>query len=280
MRVKELMYWIEERQSIYAKKEARMSKPWTDDPILQSYRFCCPYRENDAVTKWIAQNWRDPNRKDQYLFFAMTIARLINKPETLEALGYPDDWIPNHFIDVCHTRRDQGLKVFNGAYIVSTNGHAMDKVEYLAEYVLTPMWGARSYYKDAVLYSESLADLHRELMLANGLGSFMAAQVIADLKYAPPLLNAPDWTSWAASGPGSRRGLNRVMERPVGAPWKESVWLSTLQDLHAQINPLVKKAEIPPIHAQDLQNCLCEFDKMERARLGEGRPKSLYPGKG
>jgi hypothetical protein len=31
-----------------------------------------------------------------------------------------------------------------------------------------------------------------------------------------------------------------------------------------------------PMHAQDLQNCLCEFDKYERARLGEGTPKQIY----
>ncbi len=27
------------------------------------------------------------------------------------------------------------------------------------------------------------------------------------------------------------------------------------------------------LHAQDLQNCLCEFDKWMRVRLGEGKPK-------
>jgi hypothetical protein len=26
----------------------------------------------------------------------------------------------------------------------------------------------------------------------------------------------------------------------------------------------------------DIQNCLCEFDKYERVRLGEGRPRSYY----
>ena len=37
-------------------------------------------------------------------------------------------------------------------------------------------------------------------------------------------------------------------------------------------------ADLPPIHAQALQNCLCEFDKYERVRLGEGRPRNNYPG--
>jgi hypothetical protein len=41
---------------------------------------------------------------------------------------------------------------------------------------------------------------------------------------------------------------------------------------------MFKKARMPQLHAQDLQNCLCEFDKYERVRLGEGRPKAKYNG--
>jgi hypothetical protein len=47
----------------------------------------------------------------------------------------------------------------------------------------------------------------------DGLGSFIAAQVVADLKYIEPLNKRFDWQTFAASGPGSRRGLNRVARR-------------------------------------------------------------------
>ena len=30
------------------------------------------------------------------------------------------------------------------------------------------------------------------------------------------------------------------------------------------------------LRAQDLQNCLCEFDKWMRVRLGEGKPKRRF----
>ena len=40
------------------------------------------------------------------------------------------------------------------------------------------------------------------------------------------------------------------------------------------------ETEDGPLHAQDVENCLCEFDKYERTRLGEGRPRSLYAGMG
>jgi hypothetical protein len=45
------------------------------------------------------------------------------------------------------------------------------------------------------------------------MGSFQSGQVLANLKYGQ-LKSAADWWTFAASGPGSRRGLNRVLGVP------------------------------------------------------------------
>ena len=71
--------------------------------------------------------------------------------------------------------------------------------------------------------------------------------------------------------------MNRVFEYDVGAPWNAENWLQHLTLLRRALIPMLKEMEL---HAQDLQNCLCEFDKYERTRLGEGRPRSTYPGRG
>lgn len=280
MRTDDLFYWIKERYATFLKKEAGKPKPWTEDVILSSYRFCNVHREKDKVTRWITENWRTPHAYDPYLWFALVMARLINQPASLEQIGFPGNgiWSAVDFAETCHEIAAKG-RLFNGAYIVSTNGHAMNKVDYLAQYVLQPLWDDRKGITADLRGVEELAVAHRVLTKYNGLGSFMAAQVIADLKYVEPLSECVDWWTWAASGPGSRRGLNRVTNRPVNASCTEKEWLNQLQALHAAVQPLVKKAKIPALHAQDLQNCLCEFDKFERVRLGEGRPKSTYPGR-
>lgn len=275
--IDKLVYWIRERQSIYTKRQQGKPKPWTKDPILQSYRFCNVYREQDTVTRWIAKNWRDPYGDiDQDAWFAMVVARLINWPETLERIGYPVPWNQKLFRAVVHQRQERGEKAFSGAYIVSTNGRAMDKADYLAQHVLTPLWLARPMLRPRL--GDTLASYHARMTKCNGMGSFMAAQVVADLKYVSPLCAATDWYSWAASGPGSRRGLNRVLGRPVQAPWKEADWLKELRKLHLEIMPTLDRAKLQTLHAQDLQNCLCEFDKYMRTLNGEGRPRSTYPG--
>jgi hypothetical protein len=285
MKIERLFKFMLERHNIYRRRfEEKLSKPWTDDKILRQYRFCNVYRELDTVTQWITEHWRTPHAADPMLWFAMVVARYINWPATLGTLGYPVPWNRTRFISTLRRLQREDKKVFTGAYIVSTNGIKKDKVLYLAYHVLDPLWrdrhaiGADIYGHPDDAGRPTLASVHKALSCYNGVGSFMAAQIIADLKYVRPLLNAEDWHTWAASGPGSRRGLNRVCERSVSAPWGDSEWLETLQKLHKGILPLVKAAKMPELHAQDLQNCLCEFDKYERVRLGEGRPRSTYAG--
>lgn len=275
MLTKELCAFIKEREATRLRKERGNVRPWTKDPIISVYRFCNVHREDDAVTRWIAANWRDLNVGVEDLWFAMVIARLLNLPASMEAVGFPIPWKPERFRKILHQRKAAGLNNFNAAYIVSTNGNAMDKVDYLVERVLTPLWLARKQLRP--LKGMTLDEWHTQLMKFDGLGSFMAAQIVADMKYAPPLQDAADWHEWAASGPGSRRGLNRALERPVEAPWPGKTWLVALGTLHMAVQARLPNLEL---HAQDLQNCLCEFDKYERVRLGEGRPKQIYQPKG
>jgi hypothetical protein len=167
-------------------------KPWTDDPILQQFRFCNVYRELDTVTQWIKINWREPHATDPDMWFAMVVARLFNWPPTLAHIGYPVPWRPATALrHVKELQARPNTKVFSSAYIVSTNGHTQDKAEYLCEHVLAPLWGSRKGVRPRP--GEPLAEVHERLMQFNGLGSFMAAQVVCDVKHAPtgPLGDAP-----------------------------------------------------------------------------------------
>jgi len=281
MRTKDLFQFIQRRHEIYLRREAGKPKPWTLDPILQSYRFCNVYRELDTVTQWIRQNWREPNAMDPDMWFAMTVARLVNWPETLAEVGYPVPWRPTHFMKVLNGRMERGEKVFTGAYMVRCDIQSetvKSKADYLGLSVLTPLWEARKKVRPKA--GDTLDAFCNRLLPFHGIGSFMAGQIVADTKYEGLLVDAPDWLSWATMGPGSARGLNRVLERDKNAPWKEGEWARALQDLRDQINPLIKKAGMPQMHAQDLQNCLCEADKYWRVENGEGRPRSLYNGRG
>jgi hypothetical protein len=276
MRVDELFAFIRERHAIYERRAAGLPKPWTEDPILQRYRFTQVYRELDAVTVWIRENWREPHADDPDLWFAMVVARHLNLPASLEELGYPVPWNRDHFVATCATRKARGDKNFNGAYMIGTSGSTIEKAVYIADRIFTPMWERRDMLRPRL--GDTLNSYHTVLGQLYGLASFLAAQVIADLRHHEPLCRATDLHTFAASGPGSRRGLNRVLGRDKNTPWKEEDWRLTLARLHSAIEPLVKDAGMPVIYAQDLQSVLCEADKYWRCKDDGGRPKQLYPG--
>lgn len=277
MRTKDLAKFVRARELHRLAKEdgVALRKP---DPIIAKYRFCNVRRNDDRVTKWVHRRMLKPWADHPMLWFAMVVARLFNNEPTLGALleGNPNCVVPFRPAEMrrrLHARSKAGHKNFNAAYIVSTNGHAMNKVDYLIDRVLTPLWKQHKMINAYITHATKLEDVHNLFTSYDGLGSFMAAQVLADLKYADPNKWA-DFYTFAASGPGSRRGLNRVMGFDTEAPWRESIWRDKLGTLREELN---KELGWPiGLTAHDVQNCLCEFDKYERARLGTGEPKQLY----
>lgn len=245
--------------------------PWTKDHTLATYKFTNIYRELDRVTKWIAVNWRVPHCDEPDVWFAMTLARLVNWPDTLEAVGYPVPWKPKAFIRSCAARVKAGAQVFTGAYMINQSipgGKGLPKHEYVATLVLDPMWKTRAELRPRK--GETLRSVFERLHGCKGFGSFMAAQVIADLKYTATLRDAEDWGSFAAPGPGSKRGLNIVCGREPEATWHEDTWHALLIELAAITNERLKGRVPSPLDAQDTQNCLCEFSKYHR---GHSRTK-------
>ena len=262
-------YWIAEREKIRVKKEAGEMRPWTADPILDKYRFCNVRREDDKVTRWIRRNWSKPEHPNFIL--AMTIARLVNWPDTLEELKFPEVWDEHHFINIINRRQARGQKAWSSAYIVSTNGHAVAKPVYVAGAVLGPI-AARCA---AGVWPTPLRGLYGALRAFQGVGSFIAGQIVADAKNTIGSVwrweDTPDWFEFVVPGPGSKRGLARLLGKP--APYTLSDTLFMMRFDVAASAALEIDNELCN---QDIQNCLCEFDKYMRVKLGEGTPRQHY----
>ena len=277
MNTKRLSAFILARHRVWLGKTRGEPWPWTEDPVLRKFRFCNIRRNLDKETILIQTHWLHPHKGGPDLWFAMVVARLVNWWPSLAELEFPVPWDPSLFKARLTARKALGHKVFTGAYMVRADAVVSgNKHDYLADYVLTPLWEDREAVRPRK--GDTLVSFHRRLMNHRDMGSFMAAQVVADLKYdtAGFLYRAKDWHSWAASGPGSRRGLSRVMDLPTAYPWRESAWRPAFHELWVKMKAQHNTALGEVLTGQDLQNCLCEFDKYERVRLGEGTPRSLY----
>ena len=159
----------------------------------------------------------------------------------------------------------------------------MDKAEYIATRVLPEILR----FQTVIAEQRTLFETHAALSVVDGFGSFMAAQVVADLKNTPGTTqrSAPDWYDFVAMGPGSKRGLNRVMGRGLNDPLRAvefEALLKVLRERLVEANVMaatsmaaVGDRVLPYLCLQDLQNCLCEYDKYMRIKAG-GKSRSGY----
>lgn len=276
-------------------KESGAPKPWSKDWVFQETYFCNVRREDDKVTRWIRQNWSPEKIGWDDYEYAMVVARFLNWPDTLNALmnmkrlgGDHYRWLdPRNIEIVLRDLAADGHKVWGNAYVVTTHGIVMGKAAYLCQRVLPPLYeavGRGMWQPHYPTSGATLAQRHDFYRQFEGMGSFMAAQVLADLKntVGHPLYTAEDWYSWSAPGPGSLRGLSwfegkTVRPRDYALSIKRVA--QYLMDEHPNAAKLLRSAVDGYINMQDLQNCLCEFDKYMRVRTGSGRSKRGYPGK-
>lgn len=263
-----MQYWIKEREAIRLKKDGNNPKPWSKDPIFQTYKFCNVRREDDRVTKWMAENWRSPKYWNELNFVpAMIFARTINWPDTLTKLEFPHKWEPDRVIKIMDEIQAKGGKVYTGAYMITAGPTGVRKNEWV-------VGNAKSYFVRPPLLDPKSIQRSWEGIIRNGypcVGPFIAGQVIADLKQTTHLMDAEDWWTWAALGPGSTRGLNRLHGRRVNMSLTQEQGLKEMQEVR-------KVLQLEWLCLQDVQNCLCEFDKYVRVMAGEGKPRAGYAG--
>ena len=264
-RVDDFNRFMVERHNIFIKKEINNEPyPWSDDAILTDYSFCNVYRELDRVTIWIRENWREPYADHPNLPFAMAVARQINWPDTLEEIGFPEEWRPQHVKNIMEDRMANKQKVYTGAYML-TGTLGGTKIEQTVDKILTPL------YANFPCDFSSIENSWRSFLPYAGFSDFMSYEVVTDLRHTKWLKDAPDIMTWANPGPGAMRGLNRIFGRPLDSKQKKPLFIQEMRDLLALLNN-----EPLPLEMRDIEHCLCEFDKYERARLGQGRPRAKY----
>lgn len=206
-------------------------------------------------------------------------ARIINEPATLNEIGFIRNRAELQSVGGrLRERQERGIKVFGDAYIVSTNGRTMPKAAYIADVLLPALMGAvgPGGTSPRAAIAPRCSAWYDRYMRIFGISSFMAGQNIADLKNTSghPLFTSTDRAIFSCMGPGSLRGLSWIFHGddtlPVGKTYEGDI--SKVHEILLTMEPVIE------VDRQDLQNCLCEFDKYMRILHGTGRSKRKYPG--
>ena len=268
--VKRFFWWMEERHRIFLKKNMGLPHhQWTEDEILKTN----PFRENDKTTVWFRENMRDPLKDDDAVLMATVIFRwfnLIQTGETLLANNLHIDWNP----EVAREEIKKQSKYVTGGYIIKTPD-GMDKVDGVI-WCINRIWPQREQLVNDIL-SNNLRGSWNLFMQFPYLGAFMSYELITDLRHTHLLKTADDIYTWANAGPGAMRGLNRIQGRPLNFKSRKHDFNSEMLDLLNVSDLYLNKDFLPKLEMRDIEHSLCEFDKYERVRNGEGAPRGRYP---
>tara|TARA_R100001369_G_scaffold87787_1_gene123589 strand:+ start:150 stop:1097 length:948 start_codon:yes stop_codon:yes gene_type:complete len=297
--VERFFYWINERHAIYQKRVIGLPRAeWTNDPILQEYKFTNPFRENDRVTMWMRNNWTKPNDNKSHaeIIFNCCLFRMVGTIEFAEEhswVNFSAGWDPEKTKDLIKNRIAEGKRTFTGAYIITNQGLKLPKADVVVDHFLKPIYKYAGEIASTASTSNSLKATHKKLSEHRGWGGggFMSYEVITDLNYTPVLRDAVDKFTWANAGPGAKRGLNRIWDKPLTKSMNQQVANEGMQELlemgtpdsrytlyTCSCNGYLVGDHVPAdqIDMRTIEHSLCEWDKYERVRLGQGRPRSKF----
>lgn len=297
------MYWCRERMNIYHRRKAGLPKPWTNDEILQTQFFTNVYRELDKTTVWFREHVREPLRDDIDVVMATVIFRWFNhiqtglelctnyghtptaKTKAANDLRYSllVDWDACRCMSLLGPKRDAGEKIFTGAFMVNSPA-GVPKLEAIVERI-DAVWAERKtlqacFYEIDPSRPVAMEAAHKALTQFDGLGGFMAYEIVCDLRYTRWLENAPDKMTWCNVGPGCRRGLYRLL----GVPFDKGNNSQDLPPLPDEMGEMVKLLGITKkqlkmsLEMREIEHSMCEWDKAERGWWGDGKLKRKFNG--
>lgn len=311
-KIEDYFKWMDARHRIYLARQAGQPKPWTDDPILRDYKFTNVFRELDkgtlalramekqAVQTYMADDTYQEGR-DQLaplILFNTWWYRIWNWFEHGPACGFVTYEGLRKYMRLLDAT---GGRMWTNAHMIRGSGGQRKIDTYLR--MMENVWNNRADLTRRVLEHGTLQAAFNVVLETPLIGDFTAYEIVSDLRWNL-LVNATDKYTWGNPGNGAIRGMNRLGLEPTVETMRW-LWLSAPQmferigstlahfhfpcdvttqcagadqiDYFIHEDKLIKRSH-PPFEIREVEHCLCEFDKYERARLGQGTPRSKYNG--
>ena len=266
-------YWhfASERQKMYLKRLENPIGPWTQDSILNAYRFTNTFRASDRVSQYLIENVQySPIRSQEpaEVIFRTLLFKTFNKIETWEIIEKdlgPISWqsFDINAVDSILTKSmKRGYKIYSAAYIMPSPNLGQIKKHSNHLRLLSKMM--EESLPNKLMSAKSLEEVYQHLLSYNGLGPFLAFQYTIDLNYSSAINF--DEASFVIPGPGALDGISKCFSKTDGLTPTEIIMAVTeMQDaefkrLNKDFSGLFGR-KLQPI---DAQNCFCEISKYSR----------------
>lgn len=293
------LYWqfAAKRQAAFERRMAGLPGPWSEDDVLQRYKFCNVFRAADRVSQYMIKDvayMEEGDFADRALRIVAfrTFSNMATWEGVKAELGRElrlADLESGQFERALETVKAENGGLYTGAFILCANkAYGFDEKHRNHVALWTEMFGPGRLAQRL----EAAKDLETVVKLLEGfplMGPFMAYQTAIDLNYSTLLdFDEDDYTQ---AGPGALRGLKKAFESLEDyTPAEAILWMVERQEAEfARLGLAFNGLYGRRLHAIDCQGLFCELDKycrVARPELASARkqmkakfsPKAGLPG--
>jgi len=247
------------------------TSPWTDDPILNKFKFTNAYRASDRVSQYLIKNviYSSVEREEDILF-RILLFKTFNKigtwkylSEKLGEISYTS-YRRKNYSEALNELYCSGNTLYSGAYIMASgktefgNDRKFENHLDLIELIM------KSGLSNKISNCDSLKELYEVLLMYPTIGTFLAYQYAIDINYSE-LCNF-DEMEFVVAGPGAKSGIKKCFKN-VGTYSESDIirYMADNQEKEFEIRGLNfdylwgRKLQLI-----DCQNLFCETDKYAR----------------
>lgn len=268
-------YWrfAAERQRIFYRRALGQPGPWTDHPVLGTYKFTNAYRASDRVSQFLIRRviYRDDLAKTPAeVVFRTLLFKLFNKIETWQLLERglgPLSFETYRFSDydrILSQAMANGARIYSAAYIMPPgSGMFGCKAKHQNHLKLLELMMAERL-PDRLAVARTMQEGFKLLRAYPTIGDFLAYQFITDVNYSE-VTNFSEM-DFVIPGPGARDGLRKCFADPGGLSDVELIRLMAdrQQEECARLGLEFPTLWGRPLQLIDCQNLFCEVDKFAR----------------
>lgn len=275
------LYWTfaSRRQAAFEARLTGKAWPWTEDSILQTFKFCNVFRAADRVSQFMIRDvayGQDPESSPQDRAFQIVAFRTFSKIETWRGVTEVLGGAPRieHLRTGAFEKALDRVKaasggLYTGAFILCANKAFGFDEKHRNHVGLFKHMFLEKACAERILQAPSLEDVVGLLQSFPLLGPFMAYQTAIDLNYSDLIdFSENDYTQ---AGPGALRGLKKAFST-LGdyTPAETILWMVERQDQEfARLGLPFSGLFGRKLHGIDCQGLFCELDKYCREAVPE-----------
>lgn len=265
-------YWkfAAERQSIFFRRFCANPWPYSEDQVLQTFKFTNAYRASDRVSQYLIRNviYRGEQTPEE-IFFRIILFKTFNKIETWELIERELGVVSYREYDF--KRYDNILSsaierhsIYSAAYIMPSGGKSFGHPKKHRNHLQLFEMMMKEGLPLRICNAKSMQHVFEMLRSYPMLGDFLAYQYAIDINYSH-LTNFSEM-SFVVPGPGAKDGLRKCFSDFGGLSEVDLIKLvaDRQEEEFMRLNIEFKNLWGRPLQLIDCQNLFCEVDKYAR----------------